>query len=535
MGTTGLGYEQLNQLAEAITKDQGKFDTDIHKQKFQMEQIRRSWPTLSETDRRYSLQTFSSVFPRCRENAHPQDCLLRIINLPTGEDVQRALRVRDKYYRDFKADLGEELYPQTGWLGKYLYYAKWNKVPLALHFWAALSILGVASRRNFFVDINAAYIWLNQFIVLTGAKANGKSAARGAAKDILVRMNRKLAEMQDAQAIPNARSYQIPMIAGDITPQGLVDQLAEMSRAGRYLKTSNGTVEKSPGEAVAIQICDELSNTIGKGTFGSPLRIPLYTELAFESSYSRATKKDGIQQVDRMAFSVLACTQPGWMRNTIVSDAMEGGFIERANFIFRPESGRMYPMLSIPPLDPLQAEELADFLVDISMQGPGPQLLQATPEGTKYFNNWYTSSHAGGPRDKDDASLHSLERRCIHLLRIASLLCISERDSLPWIQIDHLRLAIKIIEAEDAFYAEFVAQAGESTESSMGRHFIAWVMSQGGRVTKQAIGNHRIFGRSWDLNTRNRVIDSLVDTGQLQIEKLNKGTWYVIPRLKEID
>jgi len=523
-----LDYEQLNRLAETITQDSQEFDHNIYAQQTQMEQIRRAWPNLSESNKKYTLQKFALLFPRTREDPYPQDCLGQIIRLPSGVDVQRALRVRNINYLEYRADTGEDIYPSGGWLGSYLDYARWNKVPLALHFWAALSILGAAVRRNYYIDNNAAYLWMNQFIVLTGAKANGKSTARSAAKDILVRLNRKLAEMQDGGIIPNARSFQIPMMASDITPQGIIKELATMSGTSRYIKLPSGQVEQFPGEAVAIQISDELSNTLGRGTFGSPLRVPLYTELAFEDSYHKATAGEGSQTIERMALSVLGCTQPGWMRNTIVSDALEGGFVERANFIYRPESTRMYPMLSIPIIDPVKAEALADFLLEVSVQPPWPQLLQPTPQGKVFFDGWYERAHKRGPRDKNDASLHSLERRCIHLLRIAGLLCISERETLPWIQIEHLQKAIQIVEAEDKHYAEFIAQAGESTESQMCREVLAWVESQGGHVTKQAYGNHRKFGRSWDMGTRQRVIDNLIDTGQVVVHKKGGRTWYAV-------
>lgn len=285
-----------------------------------------------------------------------------------------------------------------------------------------------------------------------------------------------------------------------------------------------------PGEAVALIVCDELSNLLGKSTYNAPKRIPLFTELAFESTYSKRTKVGGMEEVERMALSILACTQPGWMRNTIVSDALEGGFIERANFIHRPPSSRMYPMMSIPILDPLQAESLADRLVELASHTGNPQLIQATPEGQEFFDNWYRNEHRKGPRDRADTSLHSLERRCIHLLRMASLICISEGDTIPWLQIDHIKQAIRIIEAEDRFYPQFIAEASESGDSAMAREVLAWIGSQGGVVTKTQYSQHSKF-KSWGKETRDRIMENLLDTRDLEEDKTGgkRNTKYKVP------
>ncbi len=523
------GHQEFEQVARQIAQDQTAFDDNVYAQETQAMQLRGKWQGLGDQDRKTLLAKFALLFPRCRENANPQECLRKIIELPSHEDVQRALRVRAGDYVGFRSDPGEEIYPTTGWFGRYLDYARWNKVPLALHFWASASILGVAVRRNYFVDNNVNYVWMNQFIVLSGPKGNGKSAARSIAKSVLYRMNRKIAEMEEAkpQKIVSAGAFQIPMIASDITPEDIVKQLADWSAFPRYLERPPILGKPAKGEAVAIIICDELSNLLGKSTYNAAKRIPLFTELCFEDHYSKSTVAGGKMEIERMAFSILACTQPGWMRDTIVGDAKEGGFVERVNFIHRPKSGRKYSFLEIPIIDPLQAEKLAEDLLPLSMKTSDPQLLQPTKQAKVFFTRWYDSQYEKGPLDLVEAEKHSLDRRCIHTLRLASLLCISEGETVPWLQDFHLAKALEIIEAEDEYLPQFMAQANEGNLARDAREMVTWLKSQGGSCTKTQYNQASRF-KGWGRERRANALAELFDTREVEQKHEGRAVIYKV-------
>ncbi len=191
-------------------------------------------------------------------------------------------------------------------------------------------------------------------------------------------------------------------------------------------------------------------------------------------------------------------------------------------------------MMSIPILDPLQAESLADRLVEIAHKTGGPQLLQATDEGKRFFDDWYTQEWKKGPRDREDASLHSLERRCIHLLRMASLLCISEGTSIPFLEISHIRQAITIIEAEDEFYPQFISEASETNDSLLSKQILSWMAGRGGSVTKTSYSQHKKF-KGLGKAKRNELMENLVDTGEVFIYPGRGGTWYVLCGQKVCD
>lgn len=380
------GYEELNRRTAEIRRDQGTFDRDIYKQQEEMEFIRQRWATYQDSDKTCALQDYADIFPRTRRDSRPQDCLQRIIGLSDTEDVLRELRVREHDYDDFHADPGEDIYPTNGWFGQYLEYAKWNKVPLALHFWAGLSILGIAVRRNYFVDNGLNRTWMNQYIILTGHKGNGKSVARGNAMGILRRMNAKIELLEKTEKIKSALAFTVPIFGGDVTTQYLIKRLANDSRSNcRHfggMKPGDPT-RMVDGEGIGAIDADEFANLFGRGAHMAQIRVPFFTEAAFKEYYHKGTKTDGEENIERMAISILACTQPGWMKSTIVSDAMEGGFIERANFIQRGLSCRdgQWSDEKLPILRPIMAEDLADRLVELATQETGPKLLLSTPRG----------------------------------------------------------------------------------------------------------------------------------------------------------
>lgn len=130
-----------------------------------------------------------------------------------------------------------------------------------------------------------------------------------------------------------------------------------------------------------------------------------------------------------------------------------------------------------------------------------------------------------------DLSQHSLDRRCIHLRRIAALLCISEKESLPNIQKHHLQQAIAIVEAEDKWYPEFIRQATESDDAGMIRRVSAWIEKRG-TVNKQQYANHRTF-RELGVGKRNEIMDELIARGIVKEHREVGGTKFVFVEKEE--
>lgn len=529
-GTAPLTYEGLELLASTLARDPEEFDRNIYSQETLMDKLRQSWTKFTETEQKLALQKHCLSFPRIRTDPHPQVCLQRIIELPTGQDANRALRVGQIPYPELVVEDGDALFPTDGWIGKYLEHTRWSEVPLAMHFWAALAVLGVACRRNYYQDIAADYLWMNQYTFLTGPKGNGKSVARGVAQRMLKEMNAKLARREDhakrTGGYFNALSFQVEIISNDITTPAIKTQLADCCATPRYFAANAGF---EPGEAIGVLISDEFSNTAGKAAFGSEQLIPFLTEMAYSDSYVRQTNKDGKIEITNCALSVLACTQPGWMRNTIVSDALAGGFVDRANFIYRGGAKMAIPLSELPVLDPLVTDGLTDFLVEVAHKPHPPQRLMPTDAANRFFGDWYKRNHPRGAKNMDDTgAAHSLHRKQLHLSRMASLLAISEQDTLPYIQESHYQQALRILDFEDDFYQEFISQATESSEALLGRQVLAWVAREGGCISRRRFGAHRKFS-GWGKKTRNSVLEDLIDSGQLIQGSGKGGIWYRLP------
>ena len=299
------GYEQLDIRASEIELAPETFNGDIYAQQAVLEDLRKRWPTFQDSDKKRALARYALLFPRTERDSRPQDCLERIIRLPNSEDVLRALRVRANDYDNYRHDPGDNIYPTNGWFGEYLEYAKWNKVPLALHFWAAATVLGMAVRRNYFLDNGLIRTWANQFIILAGAKANGKSIARGNAMGILRRMNAKIQLQDKSPEMTSAKAFMVPIFGGDVTMEFLIKRLAEDSLPySRHFASRPG--EPVDGEGVCGLDVDELSTLFGRGAHGAQKRVPFFTETAFQEYYHKGTKGDGEENIERMAISVLA-------------------------------------------------------------------------------------------------------------------------------------------------------------------------------------------------------------------------------------
>ena len=513
---------------ERTIQDNPEFHKNPIAQLVQFMELRRHWhwKNVPLATKRDITQRFTGRFPRCVEAPHPQETFRRIMELPE-DDVNRALQVRQADFVDYRPEPGEHIYSTVeGWLGDYLDHCKYNEVPLAFHFWSAMSVLGAACRRNYYIDIGADEVQLNQYIILTGEKATGKSTAMKLGLRVLQRMNRQFSEQKLHAQIADDRTFKVGIFPQDVTQEHLVSALAQLSGRETLFKYQDGRSGMKRGEACAVIAADEFSNFAGNEVYNAQKRITFLVTAAFDDRYSKATKGGGEEIIERMTLSLLSTTQPGWMRNTITSDALEGGFIERVLFIHREETRRLYSMYRIPKVDPLVAEILAERLQPLATSN-GTMVrtcLMPTKEAESIIHTWYLQEtsrrRAGTSGEIDKQSIH---RRGIHINRTAALLAISEGDSLPYMEARHMNLAMEIIQAEDVWYTQFLEQAQEGTLEGQKRKVMDFLRSDkvGGSIPKTDFGQAKPF-RSWGSKVRDTIVAELADTGELTLDRQGK-------------
>jgi hypothetical protein len=331
----------------------------------------------------------------------------------------------------------------------------------------------------------------------------------------------ELKEDNDRRVI-DVKTFTIPIFGEDVTSASLVEKLAEHCKHKRKLVGPNGRhLEPISGDSLAIVASDELGVFIGKDKHAAGTMIPMLVKMAYAESYRKSTKKGGEEHADRLALTILGCTAPEWMHDTVIGDAMSGGFLDRVLLIHREPTTRFWARDKIPLMDPILAEQLADWLVELMLRVTDGDPMLLTQEAGDRCDAWELAIHSAGRRDEGDASKHSLPRMSLHLVKIASLLCIAEWDlknSVPRVQVEHIDKAIELLEVEEEYRSEFMAQAEASSDEPTMQRMMKFIRSNDGEVSKWEFNQYRRF-REMDHQRREYMVAGLVARGDIVVAR----------------
>jgi len=491
------------------------------------------------------VKQFARSFRRCRESSNPEQTFSRILRLESPEDSYMALAVNELNPISHVHMEEEKIYLKgvEGWLGDWLSLVKYNTVPLAHHFWAGTAALSAAIGRNYYFRL-ADVVQMNQFTVLCGEKSTGKSHAWKLSTRVLHLMNDKIHQLYKDSPGQLQYFYRVPTFAADITGPALINQMWKNYCHTSYMVGNSGQAVPLPNQAHGIVLSDEFISFAGNSTFDASARIGILVVVGFNDRYAKQTKGEATEQIIRnMCLSFFTTTAPSWMRNTMDSDAMSGGFGDRNMFIYRkPVSCRTdYDGHNVPVIDPLKFHQMADWLVDLvtaqrSTHGYYRICMEPSPEARKLHQDWYSTALAQRNKGLRSTNMqHSIERSEIHFTRLACLLAISERlgskGEVFGFEERHLLKAIELYELEQPHYEEFKTEASEGPLQEEKRLVLSWFRDQNRWISKTTWGQLGP-GKKWGAPKRLLVLSECLDLGELQQRTKNKRVEYAIAGLE---
>lgn len=399
-----------------------------------------------EVQRRLPLDAKLSFSKIPGQNAERWDAILRLAG---DEDIYRALQYVPLPDR---RQPSEKIYPTTGWLGTYLRWAQEGEVPLGMHFWSAVSLLGAACKRNVFMDRGSFFLYPAHGVLLVGHSGLRKTQALTALKQVLTSTNR-LADKwwqhqtsRPPQEVPFFfdKDPRLNLLPNDVNFLGLLKKL----RGGIEAKFEDSIVRLSKVQDSCGLLClGELGSMLSKDGFSIGKTIDTLIEMLDAPDYYHySSEKQGEVKLENVALSLVAATTPNWIQGNLTQRMSVGGFTSRLLFIYRAnDDGREYaePM----PLDPLGRDALAETLLEVSLMDKMP--LRLTLEAREWFLSWYHLNKAKSDSPTVDPRVQGYFRRKDgHLLRLAMVLSISEMGPRV-VDLSHLQLAAAILDHEE--------------------------------------------------------------------------------------
>lgn len=279
------------------------------------------------------------------------------------------------------------------WLRAYLNLTEGQESPDIFHLWCGVSAIATTLERNVWLDRGYYTLYPNLYIVLvSGSAVARKSTAIGVASHLY------------REANPEGT-----MVSQKITPEALIGVLHE-GFAKR--KVSAGYI-----------IADELSVFLGDGARDSSL-IQLLTKLYDGADFDYHTLIRGKEMCANPCTNFLAGTAPEWLKTSLPSHAIGGGFTGRIVFVHHIGSGRRIPF-------PYVSEEArkvrTNLLEDLRLIRDMKGEFTLSGDAKEWFEDWYVDVYEP---DKVEASLKPyFARKPDTLLKVAMVVSASRRQT----------------------------------------------------------------------------------------------------------
>lgn len=389
--------------------------------------------------------------------------------------------------------------PASGFLHRFVQYARAGNAPLAFYFWSGVALLSAACRRKVCFQ-GAETVYLNMYIILGAARAAGKGQALKGLTNVLSETNNKLETMFTASG---GKDYSIKAktifhIPSDITPEAMVTRLYKrqyIATEGKHIKVPG--VQTRRYDATGILALDELGTFLGKDAFNSSKKPLFLTEIKDSEHFNKDTKKDGEEELHNTAITMIACCAPDWLTKCIDKEMLGGGFTDRCTWIYRKPDWDAQMERSIAsgiPKNPLEASSLADWLIDHVLCFEGLEaVVPSKATGPRLHDIWQElvkKSQKEFEKFGLDDTKNSASRTFQGILQLASLMAVSDiPDGRTTFQpiamtIEHVELAQAIVLKEEASMNEFLAQASRSATTVRDAKLLEFLTDMGGCVTR---------------------------------------------------
>lgn len=437
----------LNDLVDQATRSK---NFGIHGQTKLLYAIAHEWPHLNKPARQQLRARITPIIPRLRDSANPENLLERIIECyrmypERGQtEISKCLKAH-VVQPEYRADPDEYLYPKTGWIAEFIKLGRDSEVPVAFHFWSAVTTLGAACKYKVMIDRSKFDLRMNWYTLLTGSKAVGKSLSKDLAKEIAERMNRILNPIQLSVPGGELNPTSFRLLAEDSTKESIIEELAYKIH---YMDGPDGMKSPIMMDSAGYLLIDELANMLGRQAYNVESKIPFFTALYSSKSYRKSTATSTNAELRNCALSMLACCAPDWLLESVTPIMFRGGFLDRFRIIYRPDrhNNRAYPTPG--PTDPVMCNILAQDLIQWASLTEDRELIPIE-EAEQFYEAWYykKKDQLDDDMNNDGLSLHRLANQ---LWKLAGILAISD-SSAPYIGLSHVQMADRILDHEERY------------------------------------------------------------------------------------
>ena len=451
------------------------------------------------------------------------DLFNAIMQLPDEVSVRRALMWDPDNWRPYVPEEWEKPYLDLpGFVGDFVRCYKESSVPAPFFAWAAIGLLSVCCKYNIYIQAGGEELLHNLYLFFVGDSAVGKSYAKNCATTVISilneRLNTTVAPPPGPDGVPYTIVYDRPdlwinTLSQDGTYEGGIARLAAIRKipiqkliqspsTGQQFLSASGRFS----DAAAVLVVDEVSEHFGRGDWAADKKVAGYTAMYTGKSRSKSTVGSGEMYYDRQAFSMMVCGAVEWFKGAVTPAMLHGGFMDRAMFLYRQGTNRIYTALDMPIIDPIQEVALADKLLGVVVPPDGMRRRVSISDGAKAYLADVSTLEFQAEIDirnqkvaKSEVYKSSAVRREHLKIKLASLLTISDSVrvgevlNIAPVSKDHMALSEMLVTAEDSYFQRFL-DAVNLTGATI---FNGWLYDQFLKAEWEALPQRSLLSKAY--------------------------------------
>jgi len=362
------------------------------------------------------------------------------------------------------------------WLNSYFEYTQESEAPEKYHLWAGLSTLASAVERKVWLPFGYSNIYPNMYVILVSPPGRcRKSSAIDISTDILSDLSG------------------VTMESEDITTQALYRDLAGVQKTFQL----NGKVIIHSSLSVHA---DELGSFFGvKDLAFLTLLIRLYD---CKNKVEYKTKNAGVDYIPNSCLNILGGITPSSIIECLPPTAIGGGLTSRIIFVVEREKRGMKPIPVLTERQKQLKKQLTHDLEHIHTNLLGKFSISSIAK--KEFEEWYIARGKNPNEIPDPRFQGYLERKPIHLLKLAMLSSISSGDSLQ-IELKDIIVARQLLADIEPKMAGVFGGLGESATA----HNVDLVATM--LADKRRLSLADILNANW-MNTNEKELEIVLST-----------------------
>jgi len=348
------------------------------------------------------------------------------------------------------------LTPWPSFTNDFIFNMKGKESPVLFNLFASLWAVSAASARHSYFRWSMGALWPNIYVILVADPSYcHKGAAMGKAERIL-------------RELPTRFTPNNPIMAGEkrfnfmnsnTSPEFLYDMLEPRTE---HFILPDGTIHRENyGSSLTIW-ASELTTMINNKKYVSGMIENLTSWFDCPDDEESGTKTSGKRRLKNLYITLAGAMTPSHFHTGLPPEAFSTGFMSRCIVVYQQRPSSFWPEPVDFPGTPTR-ESLIDRLAWLCMNMRGEYYW--TDEARDYYHGWYVEHQTRIIRKESSIAYYARARFTQTVIRIATLLRMSEYRPGHDVTIDHLKHSINLLEHVFALQEPIIADIDAAPEA----------------------------------------------------------------------